>query len=87
MNSKYSVRIEPHAWKQLMSFNQRLQEKLLVAIESLENEPRPSGCKKLKDRAGLFRVRVGDYRIIYDVMDAVLVVLVVEVGDRKEIYD
>lgn len=87
MNQKYSVRIEPVAWKQVMGLKEPLREKILVAIESLENQPRPSGCKKLKGKGGLFRVRVGDYRVIYDVMDAVLVVLVVEVGDRKDIYD
>ena len=83
----YSVRIEARAWKKLMALRADLQEKLLSAIESLENSPRPTGCKKLKDRGGLYRIRVGDYRVLYEIRDDVLVILVVDVGDRKEIYD
>lgn len=83
----YSVRIEPRAWKKLMALRADLQEKLLVAIENLEVVPRPSGCKKLKDRGGLYRVRVGDYRVLYMIEDEILVILVVDVGDRKEIYE
>lgn len=87
MKEKYRVLIEPAAWKEVMSYKEPLQERILGAIEELENEPRPSGCKKLKDQGGLFRLRVGDYRVIYDVKDKILVVLVVEVGNRKNIYD
>ncbi len=83
----YSVRIEPRVWKKLMALRADLQEKILSAIENLENAPRPSGCKKLKDQGGLYRIRVGDYRVLYTVEDEILVVLVVDVGDRKEIYD
>lgn len=88
----YSVRIEPRAWKKVDGTPRRLagadwQEKILAAIESLENAPRPPGCKKLKDRGGLFRIRVGDFRVLYDIKDEILVILVVDVGDRKEIYD
>lgn len=83
----YSVRIEPRAWKKLMALRADLQEKILSAIENLENVPRPSGCKKLKDQGGLYRIRVGDYRVLYAVEDEILVILVVDVGDRKEIYD
>jgi mRNA interferase RelE/StbE len=52
----------------------------------LANDPRPPGCKKLKGRDG-YRIRVGDYRIIYQIIDDVLVVNVVALGHRKDIYD
>jgi mRNA interferase RelE/StbE len=55
-------------------------------LHALENNPRPPGCVKLQGGDELYRVRVGDYRILYEVQDAVLVVLVVQIGHRGEIY-
>ena len=55
-------------------------------IEALELEPRPNGYKKLAGRSGAFRVKAGDYRIIYHVEDEVLLVLVLEVVNRREGY-
>ena len=51
----------------------------------LENNPRPSGCKKLQGRNG-YRIRSGDYRIIYEVEDKIITVTVIDVGHRKDIY-
>jgi mRNA interferase RelE/StbE len=59
---------------------------LLDAIETLAANPRPQGCKKLKGRSG-YRIRKGDYRIIYDIYDDILVVDVIAAGHRREIYD
>ena len=59
---------------------------ILAAIAALAHNPRPNGYIKLKGRNG-YRIRVGDYRVIYEIFDAVLLVDVVEVGDRKDIYD
>ncbi len=52
---------------------------------TLENNPRLPGCKKLKGPLG-YRIRVGDYRIIYEIQDKILLVTVLEVGNRSEIY-
>ncbi len=60
-------------------------EKIKEAIYSLANNPRPSGYKKLKGRDG-YRLRVADYRIIYDIFDDVLLVDVIDIGHRKDIY-
>jgi mRNA interferase RelE/StbE len=51
----------------------------------LEDDPRPTDCKKLKGRVG-FRVRAGNYRFIYEIRDKVLVILILKVGHRKDIY-
>jgi len=59
---------------------------LLDTIEKLAVDPRPEGCKKLKGRSG-YRVRKGDYRIIYDIQDDVLIIEVVAVGHRRQIYE
>ena len=56
------------------------------AIGGLASNPRPPGCLKMQGGDGLYRVRVGDYRIIYQIQDSVLTVLVVQIGNRKEIY-
>ncbi len=54
-------------------------------IQSLADDPRPSGCKKLSGNT-LYRIRQGNFRIVYEVLDKKLVVTVIKVGDRKEIY-
>lgn len=81
----YSVLVSPAAWRELMKLPQAQQERILTAIESLEMAPRPSGSKKLEDGTD-YRLRVGDYRVIYSVEDAVLRVLIVKVGHRREVY-
>ena len=63
------------------------QRRVHAAIELLADEPRPSGAKKLVGGNGEWRVRTGDYRIVYEIHDNVLVVLVIAVGHRREIYN
>lgn len=87
----YTVEIHPHAEKQfyklpLYKLPQNVQETLEVAILKLENDPRPAGCKKMKEREG-YRIRVGDYRIIYEVFDRRRLVRVTKIGHRRDIYD
>lgn len=79
----YSIEIEVPAWKALMAVVENQREKIFDKIYTLELNPRPSGCKKLKDKGGLYRVRIGDYRVVYSIQDEVLVVVIVEVFDRK----
>ena len=64
----------------------KMQERIDSAIEALESDPRPSGAKKLKSERDLYRIRVGDHRIIYEIQDAVLVVLIVKVGKWGDVY-
>lgn len=70
-----------------MKLDDKTQDKVADAIYELEKDPRPSGCKKLKGAQFSYRVRVGDYRVLYEIHDDVLIVLVVVVGDRKDVYD
>ncbi len=83
----YRVLISASAWRQLMKLGDKAQDKVSDAIYELENQPRPSGCKKLKGEVNTYRVRVGDFRVLYEIHDDILVVLVVTIGDRKEVYD
>lgn len=83
----YSVQIAPTAWRQLMKLDEEMQGRVDDAIYALASEPRPSGCKKLSGTQNTYRVRVSDFRIIYDIEDGVLKVLVVAIGNRRDIYD
>ena len=81
----YRVIFSRSARKQMERFSGETETRLLAKLSALEANPRPSGCKKLKKRDA-WRVRVGDYRIIYEIHDKVLQVIVVTVGHRREVY-
>lgn len=81
----YRVEIEWSAWEEITALPERLKDRIVDAIEALELNPRPSGCKKLK-ASPYYRIRVGDYRVIYSIEDAVLLVVIVEVPNRKDAY-
>ena len=66
--------------------DESLKRRITRALHAIENNPRPQGCIKLQGGDELYRVRVGDYRIVYQVQDTVLVVLVVQIGHRRDIY-
>ena len=83
---KYSVTIKKSALKSLEKIHEPDYSKIKHAILGLADNPRPSGCKKLKGRLG-YRIRQGDYRIIYDIFDRVLIVDVIALGHRKDIYE
>ncbi|BAY98622.1 addiction module antitoxin [Tolypothrix tenuis PCC 7101] len=69
-----------------MKLSPELQDRIQIKIDSLAIEPRPNGVKKLKGTENSYRIRVGDYRIIYEVYDDVLLVNVVEMGHRRNVY-
>jgi len=60
--------------------------RVLARIKDLEQDPRPAGCEKLSGHDGLWRVRAGNYRIVYQIIDTRLLVTVVRVGHRGEVY-
>lgn len=82
----YQVVIEKQAQKQLSKISPPDYNKIVAALKELASNPRPYGYKKLKGRPG-YRVRVGDYRIIYLIEDNILTVFVLTIGNRKDIYD
>ncbi|MFE4105560.1 type II toxin-antitoxin system RelE family toxin, partial [Almyronema epifaneia] len=72
---------------QLKKLTPTVQKTLIALIETLAQEPRPPKCKKLKGQQNRYRVRSGDYRIIYSIEDAALIVRVIKVGHRRDIYE
>jgi mRNA interferase RelE/StbE len=84
--AKYEVVIKKSVFKTLSKLNDKLAEDLENLMLSLENNPRPSGYKKLKGRPA-YRIRQGNYRIIYEINDNIITVTVTNVGHRKDVYD
>jgi len=82
----YSVYVTKAVKKTLKKLSKRDQKRIGDAISSLAINPRPNGVCKLAGENSLYRIRVGDYRIIYDIQDKKLTVLVVRIGLRGEIY-
>lgn len=82
----YNVRIERKAQKKLAQIPKHYYSKIKEAILSLSENPRPIGCKKLTD-VEAYRIRVGNYRIIYEIFDKELIVNIVALGVSGNIYD
>ena len=82
----HRIELSPSAVRQLKKLDIAARRRIQAAIETLAGEPRPAGAKKLVGGGGEWRVRTGDYRIVYEIHDGVLLVLVVAVGHRREIY-
>jgi mRNA interferase RelE/StbE len=82
----YRLEFASAAVRQLGSLPVKIQRRASTKIEALTTEPRPAGCRKLKGPDDIYRVRVGDYRVLYQVGDDVLLVLVVSVRKRGEAY-
>lgn len=82
----YRVEFTSAAARQVKKLPRPARDRLLASIESLSNDPRPPGSTKLVGEETARRLRIGDYRIVYDVVDDVLTVLIVRVGHRREIY-
>lgn len=86
MSPRYEIRIARRAAKSLASLQRREQQRIRAAIELLAEDPRPPACIALSGEDSVYRVRVGDYRIVYEVIDDVLVIHVVRIGHRREVY-
>ena len=82
----YSISYVPSAAKTIRRLDKSTARRLLEAIDGLAIDPRPPGCIQLKGDRGEFHIRVGDYRVVYDVQNDELVVLVLRVGHRREVY-
>lgn len=84
---RYTVTLEKPAQKQLRTLlDKRLRDNLERAIYALASDPRPQGCKKMVGTVDEWRIKVSDWRVIYRIEEGRLVVLVVRVGLRKDVY-
>lgn len=84
---RYTVVLTQSAEKGLYKLPAQTVKRIIDVLKSLEESPRPQGCKKLKGYKNLWRIRIGDYRIVYAIEEVVMLVDVREIGHRKDIYD
>lgn len=82
----YNITISKSAQKQLNKLQNDIADRIIDSIYTLADDPRPSGYKKLKGREA-YRIRVGDYRVIYEIFDNVLLIDIIALGHRKDIYN
>jgi mRNA interferase RelE/StbE len=84
--ASYSVELTRTAEKQLRRIAKRDRSRLVQAIQGLADRPRPHGARKLQGYEDVFRIRVGQYRVVYEILEGRVIVIVLKVGHRKDIY-
>ncbi len=84
--SKYKINFKKSAIKELRVLSGKEIKRISILIGNLSNNPRPSGCKKLKGYSNLWRIRSGNYRIIYSIEDQILIIEILEIVNRKDAY-
>lgn len=82
----YRIEFTPRAEKAFRSLPREMQVRLRTKIDALANDPRPPGSVKMSGPEGFHRIRVGEYRVIYHIEDRKLLVLIVKLGHRRDIY-
>ncbi len=82
----YTLIFKPGAKRQYDRLNANLKHRIAPHIDALEQDPRPLGCLKLRGDENVYRIRVGDYRILYEVQDEVLLILVLKIAHRSDVY-
>ena len=82
----YRIEFKPSAAKEFSQLPKNVQKRITAKVNTLTDNPRPRGVEKLEGRANRYRIRVEDYRVIYEIHDEVLLVLVVRIGHRREVY-
>jgi mRNA interferase RelE/StbE len=87
MTPKYEIIFSKGAWRRFKKLNPDAKNQIEKAIANLADNPRPQSCKRMKGKyKGYWRERTGDYRIIYEIREQQLLIVVVGVGHRKSIY-
>lgn len=84
--AKYRLEVSATAEKQIRKLNKADQIRVLRAIQNLAKEPRPPGTRKLRGYEDVYRIRVGTYRILYSIESGRLLIIVLKVGHRRDVY-
>ena len=82
----YRVLYDPKALKELAKLDKTVARRIVKTVDALSDNPRPVGCRSLVGYTDLWRIRVGDYRVIYTIKDAELVLLTLRVAHRSDVY-
>lgn len=86
MKKSYAIVSEKRAEREFGRLPMQIRRRISDAIAALSDDPRPPGCKKMAGSWGAWRIRVGHYRVVYDVDDEKMRVLILRVGNRNDIY-
>jgi mRNA interferase RelE/StbE len=86
VSTAYKIELSPAAEKQLRKLSEPLKSIIIKKLDTLKLNPNPPGVQKLSAVDDLYRIRIGDYRVIYQVEHQVLLILVLKIGNRKDIY-
>jgi mRNA interferase RelE/StbE len=82
----YAIQFKPAALRQFEKVSREVQKRIAASIVDLHDNPFPPGCKKLAGVPDTWRIRAGDYRVVYQVQRGILLVLVLAVGHRRDVY-
>jgi mRNA interferase RelE/StbE len=82
----YEIKLKRGPEKFIRKQSRKVQLQLISALRKLRKDPRPAQAKKLSGHDELYRIRAGDYRIVYNIQDKILLILIVRVAHRKDIY-
>lgn len=85
--ASYNIEFARSALKDLRRLDKGVVSRIIVEIEALRVEPRPAGCRKLVGSDDLYRIRIGDYRVIYSIHDRLLIVGIERIRHRREAYN
>ena len=83
---KYTISYKRSAYEELLQLPANIAHKIKNAIDSLSENPRPHSCKKLKGSVNDYRIRIGNYRVVYTIIDTILIVTVIKIAHRKDVY-
>jgi mRNA interferase RelE/StbE len=84
--SRYKVLLHREALREIKALPKKIRERVRDVVDGLRSEPRPTGAAPLKGRKGTYRIRVGDYRVLYEIHATEIVVYVAGVAHRREVY-
>jgi mRNA interferase RelE/StbE len=82
----YTIEFKNSALKELRKLPKEFSEQIARDINDLSKNPRPHGHKKLEGNENLYRIRSGNFRVIYQIQDKMLIILIIRIGDRKEVF-
>lgn len=84
--TSYKIQWKQSAKKELKKLDKQTIRRILQAVEKLANNPYAKGCKKLAGSKSVYRIRIGDYRVVYDIQSSTITIEIIKVGHRREIY-
>ena len=83
---QYLIKFSRSAEKSIAKLPEKMRLKIIEEIVALKYDPKPHGYKKLKDRNDTYRIRVGDYRVVYEIHDGTLFITIIKIDHRKDVY-